>query len=122
MKLGAFSMSLAVKDINRSLSFYKKLGFEKIGGDLLQKWLILKNGQTVIGLFEGMFEENILTFNPGWDQSMNPLKDFDDIRKIEKNLLDQDITITRKTQKDDGPDHIILHDPDGNTIMLDQHR
>ena len=122
MNLGAFSVSLAVKDIKKSLDFYQKLGFVNMGGDINQNWLILKNGSTVIGLFQGMFEDNILTFNPGWNQNAENMKEFDDIRDIERSLLKEGIKLTRKTEKDEGPEHITLTDPDGNTVMLDQHR
>lgn len=122
MKLGAFSVSLAVKDIKKSLDFYQKLGFVNMGGDINQNWLILKNGSTVIGLFQGMFEENILTFNPGWAQDATSLSEFDDIRDIERSYLKEGLKLTKKTEKDTGPDHLTLTDPDGNIIMLDQHR
>lgn len=122
MELGAFSVSLAVKDIEASRSFYEKLGFSTMGGDQSQGWLILKNGSTVIGLFQGMFEENILTFNPGWDQSASPLASFPDVRDVQKSLDAQGITITtRADTNSSGPAHIVLSDPDGNVIMLDQH-
>lgn len=122
MKLGAFSISLAVSDIKKSFQFYQALGFEVFGGDINQKWLILQNDTTVIGLFEGMFEQNIMTFNPGWDSNAKPVDPFDDVRKIEQTLLKEGIALTRKTEKPDGPEHIVLTDPDGNVIMLDQHR
>jgi predicted lactoylglutathione lyase len=122
MKLGAFSVSLAVKDIDVSLSFYTKLGFKQIGGNIEENWVILKNETTVIGLFQGMFDSNILTFNPGWDADSNNIEDFDDIRQIEAELLKKGLSLLKQTEKEDGPDHIILKDPDGNVIMLDQHR
>lgn len=122
MELGAFSVSLAVKDIEASRVFYEKLGFSSLGGDQSQGWLILKNGSTVIGLFQGMFEKNILTFNPGWDQSANPLASFTDVREVQKSLDAQGVSIeTRADPGGTGPAHIILSDPDGNVIMLDQH-
>lgn len=122
MELGAFSVSLAVKDIEASKSFYEKLGFSTMGGDQAQGWLILKNGSTVIGLFQGMFDKNILTFNPGWDQSASPLTSFTDVRYIQKSLDAQGVNITtRADPSSSGPAHIILSDPDGNVIMLDQH-
>lgn len=122
MELGAFSVSLAVKDIEASKSFYEKLGFSVMGGDQSQDWLILKNGSTVIGLFQGMFDKNILTFNPGWDQSARPLASFTDIRDVQKSLDTEGINITtRADPNSSGPAHIILSDPDGNVIMLDQH-
>lgn len=123
MKLGAFSISLNVKDLTASKEFYQKLGFEKLGGDEAQKWLILKNGDTVIGLFQGMLQGNVLTFNPGWDQSAQALETFDDVRAIQKHLLANDVTIdTQADGSTSGPAHIILKDPDGNVIMFDQHR
>lgn len=122
MELGAFSVSLAVKDIEASRSFYEKLGFSAMGGDQAQGWLILKNGSTVVGLFQGMFEKNILTFNPGWDQNADPLASFVDVREIQKSLDTQGIDITtRADPAGSGPAHIALSDPDGNVIMLDQH-
>lgn len=122
MELGAFSVSLAVKDIEASRSFYEKLGFTVMGGDQSQGWLILKNGSTVIGLFQGMFEQNILTFNPGWDQSASPLASFTDVRDVQKSLEAQGVNITTRADPDTkGPAHIIFSDPDGNVIMLDQH-
>lgn len=122
MELGAFSVSLAVKDIEASRSFYEKLGFSAMGGDQAQGWLILKNGSTVVGLFQGMFEKNILTFNPGWDQNADPLASFVDVREIQKSLDAQGIDITtRADPAGSGPAHIVLSDPDGNVIMLDQH-
>lgn len=122
MELGAFSVSLAVKDIEASRSFYEKLGFTAMGGDPSQGWLILKNGSTVIGLFQGMFDHNILTFNPGWDQGANPLESFTDVREVQKSLDAQGVSITTRADPDStGPAHIVLSDPDGNVIMLDQH-
>lgn len=123
MDLGAFSVSLSVKDIHASKLFYEKLGFEAIGGDIEQNWLILRNGQTVIGLFQGMFEGNILTFNPGWDQDANMLEQFDDVRDIQKVLKSRGIDFVQEADEmTKGPAHFIIVDPDGNTIMLDQHR
>jgi catechol 2,3-dioxygenase-like lactoylglutathione lyase family enzyme len=122
MDLGAFSVSLAVTDIEASRSFYEKLGFTVMGGDQSQGWLILKNGSTVIGLFQGMFEENILTFNPGWDQDAQPLASFTNVREVQQSLEAQGISITTRADPDgSGPAHIVLADPDGNVIMLDQH-
>lgn len=122
MELGAFSVSLAVKDIEASKSFYEKLGFTAMGGDQSQGWLILRNGSTAIGLFQGMFEENILTFNPGWDQNAKPLASFQDVRDIQEALDIQGVSIvTRADASTAGPAHIVLSDPDGNVIMLDQH-
>ncbi|HRP34901.1 MAG TPA: VOC family protein [Gammaproteobacteria bacterium] len=122
MELGAFSVSLAVKDLAASKAFYEKLGFTAMGGDQSQGWLILKNGSTVIGLFQGMFEDNILTFNPGWDQDAQPLASFTDVRDVQKFLDAQGVEITVRAEPDStGPAHLVLSDPDGNVIMLDQH-
>lgn len=122
MELGAFSVSLAVKDLQASRAFYEKLGFSAMGGDASQGWLILKNGSTVIGLFQSMFDRNILTFNPGWDQSAQPLASFTDVREIQASLEAEGVEITTRADPDTtGPAHIILSDPDGNVVMLDQH-
>ena len=122
MELGAISVSLAVKDLQASRAFYEKLGFSAMGGDAAQGWLILKNGSTVIGLFQGMFEKNILTFNPGWDQAAQPLASFTDVREIQASLDAEGVDITTRADPDTtGPAHIILSDPDGNVVMLDQH-
>ena len=122
MELGAFSVSLAVKDLQASLAFYEKLGFTQFHGDASQGWLILRNGATVIGLFQGMFEKNILTFNPGWDQGANPLESFVDVREVQRSLEQQGIALTARADPDTtGPAHLLLSDPDGNVIMLDQH-
>ena len=123
MDLGSFSISLAVKDLTTSRAFYEKLGFEVIGGDPKQNWLILRNGDHVLGLFQGMFEQNILTFNPGWDQSGNELDSFTDVREIQRTLKDRGITLS--SEADDatsGPASLMLSDPDGNQILIDQHR
>ncbi|HAW92893.1 MULTISPECIES: VOC family protein [unclassified Arsukibacterium] len=123
MELGAFSVSLAVKDIATSKAFYEKLGFSAMGGDQNQGWLILKNGSTVIGLFQGMFDKNILTFNPGWDQNAHNMADFTDVRDIQQQLQAQGLTLLQSADTETtGPAHIVLEDPDGNQIMLDQHR
>jgi catechol 2,3-dioxygenase-like lactoylglutathione lyase family enzyme len=123
MKLGAFSMSLTVKDIQKSKEFYETLGFLKLGGDINQKWLILKNGNAIIGLFEGMFEKNIITFNPGWDESAQNLETFDDVRAIQQHLKSCGIQLTSEADiTSKGPAHITLTDPDGNNILIDQHR
>lgn len=123
MELGAFSVSLNVSDIQQSCDFYKKLGFEQMGGNIDQKWLILRNGSTVIGLFQGMFEKNILTFNPGWNQSAEPLKNFEDVREIQKQLKAAGLSLDKEADENSsGPEHFVLKDPDGNVIMLDQHR
>ena len=122
MELGAFSVSLAVKDLQASRAFYEKLGFSAMGGDAAQGWLIQKNGSTVIGLFQGMFEKNILTFNPGWDQAAQPLASFTDVREIQASLDAEGVDITTRADPDTtGPAHSIRSDPDGNVVMLDQH-
>ncbi|MFS1704827.1 VOC family protein [Aestuariibacter sp. GS-14] len=123
MELGAFSVSLTVKDIHASKAFYEKLGFSEFGGDITQHWLIMKNGDHIIGLFQGMFEGNILTFNPGWNQSAQNLDSFTDVRDIEKHLIAQGLELTKTTEPGgQGPESIALTDPDGNAILIDQHR
>ncbi|PWK49990.1 hypothetical protein C8D97_107155 [Pleionea mediterranea] len=123
MDLGAFSVSLAVKDINVSKAFYEKLGFESIGGDCGQGRTILKNGDHIIGLFQGMFDKNILTFNPGWDQSAQNLENFTDVRNIRDELTKRGINIkSESVDGNDGPGSITIEDPDGNPILIDQHR
>ncbi len=123
MDLGSFSLSLVVKDLAASRGFYEKLGFEVIGGEVQQNWLILKNGDHVLGLFQGMFEENIMTFNPGWDQSGNDLDSFTDVREIQRELKNQGINLSSETDDStSGPASIMLSDPDGNKILIDQHR
>lgn len=123
MKLGCFSVSLAVKDIHVSKTFYEQLGFEVFAGDIEQNWLIMKNGDTAIGLFQGMFESNIMTFNPGWNQSAQPTDPFDDIREIQKQLKASGISIMDEADETTtGPANFMVVDPDGNTILLDQHR
>lgn len=123
MKLGAFSTSLNVKDLVASRDFYLKLGFEVFAGDLEMNYLILKSGDTVIGLFQGMFEGNLLTFNPGWDQNAENTEDFDDVRDIEKSLKENGIEIIRETDDStEGPANFVVADPDGNVILIDQHR
>jgi lactoylglutathione lyase len=123
MNLGAFSISLTVKDIHKSKEFYEALGFETLGGDMSQNWLIMKNESTVIGLFQGMFEKNILTFNPGWDQNAENLDSFTDIRDIQKELKAKGIQFsTEADESTEGPAHFTIEDPDGNQILFDQHR
>jgi len=122
MKLGAFSVSLNVKDIKVSKLFYEKLGFSVFAGDIEKNYLIMKNGNSLIGLFQGMFESNILTFNPGWDENANTLGSFDDVREIQKQLKNQNINLERETDENtSGPASIVLIDPDGNPILIDQH-
>lgn len=122
MKLGAFSVSLAVKDLAASLAFYEKLGFGTVGGDAAQGWLILRNGETTIGIFEGMFEKNLLTFNPGWTGLNQPLADFEDVRDIQRTLKGHSMTLaTEADESTTGPASLMIEDPDGNVILLDQH-
>ncbi|QDP02712.1 VOC family protein [Thalassotalea sp. PS06] len=123
MKLGAFSVSLAVKDIQASKQFYEKLGFSQIGGELEQNWCILQNGDHIIGLFQGMFEKNMLTFNPGWDQKATNLDEFDDVRDIQAYCKQQGLTLLSEVNGEpSGPGSFMLEDPDGNPILIDQHR
>jgi len=122
MNLGTFSISLAVKDIEKSKKFYEKLGFSVFGGDQSQNWLIMKNGDHNIGLFQGMFEKNILTFNPGWDKDANELENFSDIREIHKHFKSQGIETAHESISDEaGPASFAVIDPDGNSILIDQH-
>ncbi|MBL8206408.1 MAG: VOC family protein [Blastocatellia bacterium] len=122
MELGAFSVSLAVKDIEASKQFYEKLGFTVFHGDQAQNWLILKNGDTVIGLFQGMFENNILTFNPGWNQNAETLPEFTDVRELQRQLKANGVTMmTEADESTTGPASFMIADPDGNTILVDQH-
>ena len=123
MKLGAFSVSLSVKDITLSKSFYEKLGFEVMGGDLSQNWLIMKNESCIIGLFQGMFENNILTYNPGWNQNAEELDSFTDVRELQKQLKEKGIAmLSEADESSEGPASFTIEDPDGNTILVDQHR
>ncbi|WP_078431058.1 VOC family protein [Metabacillus halosaccharovorans] len=123
MKLGAFSVSLSVKDINKSKSFYENLGFEVLGGDITQNWLIMKNGSSVIGLFQGMFEDNILTFNPGWNQNAENLDSYTDIRDLQKQLKSKGFNLLSEADETtEGPASLTMKDPDGNLILIDQHR
>jgi len=122
MELGVFSVSLAVKDIHASKSFYEKLGFTPFAGDITQNWLILKNGAIVIGLFQGMFEKNILTFNPGWDGNANTLSSFTDIRELQRQLKARGMQFVQEAgETTEGPASFIVADPDGNPILVDQH-
>ena len=123
MELGAFSISLAVKDIEASKNFYQKLGFEVTGGDQAQNWLILKNGTHVIGLFQGMFDKNILTFNPGWNNDAEEVNPFTDVRDIQRQLQTHGVELIEQADESgSGPAHITMVDPDGNPILIDQHR
>jgi catechol 2,3-dioxygenase-like lactoylglutathione lyase family enzyme len=122
MKLGAFSMSLSVKDLSASRTFYEKLGFEVFAGSSEQHYLIMKNGDSLVGLFEGMFEGNILTFNPGWDQQAQKLTEFDDVREINRRLRDAGVPTMQESLKEtSGPGSFVVQDPDGNYILIDQH-
>ena len=122
MDLGAFSVSLAVKDIEASRLFYEKLGFVAFMGDITENWLMLRNGDHVIGLFQGMFEKNILTFNPGWDRDANPLGSFTDVRETQRQLKAQGVEfLTEVDESGSGPGSFLVVDPDGNPILIDQH-
>ncbi len=123
MELGAFSISLAVKDLAASRDFYAKLGFEQVHGDAEQNWLILRNGDHVIGLFQGMFDNNILTFNPGWNQGAEEVDPFTDVRDIQRALKQQGISPDSEADESTlGPASLMVTDPDGNQILIDQHR
>jgi len=120
--LGAFSVSLAVKDISASRAFYEKLGFREVGGDQTQHWLILRNGEVTIGLFEGMFERNLLTFNPGWTSQCATLTEFEDVREIQRQLKAKGLALDQEADESTtGPASLMLSDPDGNPILIDQH-
>jgi predicted enzyme related to lactoylglutathione lyase len=122
MQLGNFSISLAVRDIEASKQFYQKFGFKPFGGDQAHGWLILKNGDHVIGLFQGMFEKNILTFNPGWDSNAQKVASFTDVRELQRQLKTQGVTLmTEADETTTGPASFMAVDPDGNTILVDQH-
>lgn len=122
MQLGAFSISLSVKDIQVSKAFYENLGFTVFAGELEKNYLIMKNGDALIGLFQGMFDNNIITFNPGWDQNASTLSSFDDVRAIQKSLKSKDVELVRTADETtSGPASIVVVDPDGNSILIDQH-
>lgn len=122
MELGAFSISLSVKDIHASKAFYEKLGFKVFMGDITQNWLILRNGEHVIGLFQGMFEKNTLTFNPGWNNNAQPLGTFTDIRILQQHLKTQGVNfLSEADETSTGPASFMILDPDGNPILIDQH-
>ncbi len=122
MKLGAFSISLAVKDLEASRSYYENFGFEVVGGDASQNWLILRNGDHTIGLFHGMFEQNILTFNPGWDKFAQPLDSYTDVRELQRRLKANGVVLhTEADESTTGPASFVAVDPDGNPILVDQH-
>jgi lactoylglutathione lyase len=122
MELGAFSVSLAVKDLKASRDFYEKLGFTSFAGDPLDNWLILKNGNAVIGLFQGMFDKNLLTFNPGWDQAAQILESFTDVRELQRRLKASGVAfVSEADESGTGPASFLIIDPDGNPILVDQH-
>lgn len=123
MKLGAFSNSLNVKDLKTSNEFYENLGFEVFAGKMEQNYLIMKNENSLIGLFQGMFEGNIMTFNPGWDENAQNIESFDDVRDIQRHLKAKDVKITAEADESTtGPSRMMITDPDGNVILIDQHR
>ena len=122
MKIGAVSMSLSVKDLAASRAFYETLGFSQMGGDAAHGFLIMKNGDALVGLFQGMFEGNMLTFNPGWDQDAQPLEDFDDVRDIKAAVAAAGHTVEQEQGDAAGPGSFVTRDPDGNVILVDQHR
>jgi len=122
MELGGFSISLTVKDIAVSRAFYEKLGFSVFGGDAEKGWLVMKQGNTLVGLYKGMFEKNMLTFNPGWDSDAKPLPSFTDVREIQRHLKAEGINVSQTVDESTkGPGHIMIEDPDGNPILIDQH-
>ena len=122
MELGAFSVSLAVKDLAASRAFYEKFGFEVVGGEPSENWQILRNGDHTIGLFQGMFERNILTFNPGWDKHANPLQEYADVREIQRRLKADGVSLASEAgEAGSGPASFVAIDPDGNPILVDQH-
>lgn len=122
MELGAFSISLAVKDLQASRAFYEKFGFTFFGGDPSQNWLILKNGTHIIGLFQGMFDKTMLTFNPGWDSDAQKLSSFTDVRDLQRRLKAQGVTLLNEADENTtGPGSFIAVDPDGNPVLVDQH-
>ena len=123
MQLGNFSISLTVKDIHKSKQFYEKLGFAVVGGKIEEQWLVLQNASCKIGLFQGMFDQNILTFNPGWNSEGKEIESFTDVRDLQKQLKAEGLTLTKEAdEKASGPDFFTLIDPDGNQILVDQHR
>jgi lactoylglutathione lyase len=122
MQLGAFSISLTVKDLEASRTFYEKFGFKAFAGDASKNWLVLKNGDHVIGLFHGMFPKNILTFNPGWDSNAQRLSAFTDVRDLQRQLKAQGVALQNEADESTtGPASFIVEDPDGNPILVDQH-
>lgn len=121
MELGNFSVSLSVADLERSMEFYRKLGFDLFGGDVEDNWVVMRNGAATIGLFQGMFDGNILTFNPGWDRDAQPLPEFSDVRQIQDALDEMGIEVIQRAEPGEGPGFLSLTDPDGNAILIDQH-
>ena len=122
LELGNFSVSLTVKDVKASKAFYEKLGFQQVGGELAQNWVVLKNGETKIGLFQGMFDKNMLTFNPGWNSAKETLEEFQDVRELQRTLKARGIELQSEVDEStDGPGFFTLVDPDGNPILFDQH-
>lgn len=122
MQVGAFSISLSVKDIQKSKAFYETLGFSDLGGQPDATWCIMKNGDAIIGLFQGMFEGNLITFNPGWDQNAQPVDPYDDVRAIKSALQEAGIEVEQEQGEPTGPGSFVTRDPDGNVILVDQHR
>lgn len=123
MDLGAFSVSLSVSDIRASRDFYEKLGFVAVGGNVDDNWLILRNGDHVIGLFQGMFDRNMLTFNPGWNQQSRETETYTDVREIQRRLKEEGVALSSEAdESSEGPASVMLADPDGNPILIDQHR
>ena len=122
MELGNFSVSLTVKDIKASKAFYEKLDFKEVGGKLEENWIVLQNGNARIGLFQGMFDKNIMTFNPGWTKDKETLKDFQDVRELQRTLKARGLTMAPEADETtEGPAHFMVTDPDGNTLLFDQH-
>jgi catechol 2,3-dioxygenase-like lactoylglutathione lyase family enzyme len=122
VELGNFSVSLSVKDIKASKAFYEKLDFKEVGGTLEEHWIVLQNGNARIGLFQGMFDKNIMTFNPGWGKDKEILKDFHDVRELQRTFKARGITMTTEADEStEGPAHFMVTDPDGNTLLFDQH-
>ena len=122
MEFGNFSVSLSVEDIHASMAFYEKLDFKQVGGDVEQNWVVLQNGSARIGLFQGMFDNNILTFNPGWGENAQALEDFQDVRELQRIIKSRGISMTTAADEStEGPAHFVLTDPDGNMLLFDQH-
>lgn len=122
MKLGAFSISLSVKDLAKSMAFYEDLGFSHFGGQVEHNYAVMKNGDTLVGLYQGMFERNMLTFNPGWGQSAEAVDPFDDVRDIKAKIKAAGHDVSQEAGEDSGIGSFVVMDPDGNPILIDQHR